>query len=68
MSDGTKKIITGKLEAFYEQGMTGHEWCVFEDGKSGYDALHAIKKGDILIMSAFGAGFSWGAVYLKWAY
>ena len=26
------------------------------------------KKGDVLIMSAFGAGFSWGAVYLKWAY
>jgi 3-oxoacyl-[acyl-carrier-protein] synthase III len=26
------------------------------------------RKGDILIMSAFGAGFSWGAVYLKWAY
>lgn len=26
------------------------------------------KKGDVLILSAFGAGFSWGAVYLKWAY
>lgn len=26
------------------------------------------KKGDVMIMSAFGAGFSWGSVYLKWAY
>ena len=26
------------------------------------------KKGDVIIMSAFGAGFSWGSVYLKWAY
>jgi len=27
-----------------------------------------LKKGDVLIMSAFGAGFTWGSVYLKWAY
>jgi len=27
-----------------------------------------IKKGDNLIMSAFGAGFSWGSIFLKWAY
>ena len=27
-----------------------------------------LKKGDNLILSAFGAGFSWGAIYLKWAY
>lgn len=26
------------------------------------------KKGDNIILSAFGAGFTWGAVYLKWAY
>lgn len=25
------------------------------------------KKGDNLILSAFGAGFSWGAIWLKWA-
>ncbi len=25
------------------------------------------KKGDNLILSAFGAGFSWGSIYLKWA-
>lgn len=27
-----------------------------------------LKKGDTLILTAFGAGFTWGAVYLKWAY
>lgn len=27
-----------------------------------------LKKGDNLILSAFGAGFTWGAVYVKWAY
>lgn len=27
-----------------------------------------LRKGDVLILSAFGAGFSWGSVYLKWGY
>jgi 3-oxoacyl-[acyl-carrier-protein] synthase III len=27
-----------------------------------------LKKGDSLIISAFGGGFTWGALYLKWAY
>lgn len=27
-----------------------------------------LHKGDNLILSAFGGGFTWGAVYLKWAY
>ena len=27
-----------------------------------------LKKGDKLIFSAFGGGFTWGAIYLKWAY
>ncbi len=26
-----------------------------------------LKKGDNLILSTFGAGFTWGAIYLKWA-
>jgi len=26
------------------------------------------KKGDNIIISAFGGGFTWGAIYLKWAY
>ena len=27
-----------------------------------------LKRGDNLILSAFGGGFTWGSVYLKWAY
>jgi 3-oxoacyl-[acyl-carrier-protein] synthase-3 len=27
-----------------------------------------LKKGDKIIFAAFGGGFSWGAIYLKWAY
>lgn len=27
-----------------------------------------LKKGDNLILSSFGGGFTWGAVYLKWGY
>lgn len=27
-----------------------------------------LKKGDNIILAAFGAGFTWGSVYLKWAY
>lgn len=27
-----------------------------------------LKKGDNVVLAAFGGGFTWGAVYLKWAY
>ena len=27
-----------------------------------------LKKGDNIILSAFGGGFTWGAIWLKWAY
>ncbi|MDO5017145.1 MAG: beta-ketoacyl-ACP synthase III [Porphyromonas sp.] len=27
-----------------------------------------LKKGDNLILTAFGAGFTWGSIYLKWGY
>ncbi len=26
------------------------------------------KKGDNIMLTAFGGGFTWGATYLKWAY
>ncbi len=32
------------------------------------DYEHQLKKGDNLIFAAFGGGFTWGAIYLKWAY
>ena len=33
-----------------------------------WDYEAQLKKGDNIILSAFGGGFTWGAVYLKWAY
>lgn len=33
-----------------------------------HDWESQLKKGDNIILSAFGGGFTWGAVYLKWAY
>ncbi len=33
-----------------------------------WDYEKQLKKGDTLILSAFGGGFTWGAVYVKWAY
>ena len=32
------------------------------------DFEHLFKKGDTIILAAFGGGFSWGSIYLKWAY
>jgi len=29
---------------------------------------HKLKKGDKIVMTAFGAGFTWGAMYLIWAF
>ena len=33
-----------------------------------WDFEQRFKKGDTLIFAAFGAGFTWGAIYYKWAY
>jgi 3-oxoacyl-[acyl-carrier-protein] synthase-3 len=55
-----------------EQVMINIEWygnttsatiplCIWEWEKQ-------LKKGDNLILAAFGGGFTWGAIYLKWAY
>ena len=33
-----------------------------------WDYEKRLKKGDNLIIAAFGGGFTWGAVYVKWAY
>ena len=33
-----------------------------------YDYESQLRKGDNIILVAFGAGFTWGTIYLKWAY
>ncbi len=32
------------------------------------DYENKLKKGDNLVFAAFGGGFTWGSIYLKWAY
>ncbi len=32
------------------------------------DYEEQLKKGDTIIFAAFGGGFTWGSIYLKWAY
>ena len=33
-----------------------------------HDYEKQLKKGDNLVFAAFGGGFTWGSIYLKWAY
>jgi 3-oxoacyl-[acyl-carrier-protein] synthase-3 len=33
-----------------------------------FDYENQLKKGDNLVLAAFGGGFTWGAAYIKWAY
>jgi 3-oxoacyl-[acyl-carrier-protein] synthase-3 len=33
-----------------------------------FDYENKLKKGDNLILAAFGGGFTWGAIWVKWAY
>jgi len=33
-----------------------------------WDFEKQLKKGDHVILTSFGAGFTWGSIYLKWAY
>lgn len=33
-----------------------------------WDYEKKLKKGDNLILAAFGGGFTWGAIYVRWAY
>jgi 3-oxoacyl-[acyl-carrier-protein] synthase-3 len=33
-----------------------------------WDYESQLKKGDKLILAAFGGGFTWGSAYITWAY
>lgn len=33
-----------------------------------WDWESQLKKGDNIVLAAFGGGFTWGAIYIKWAY
>lgn len=33
-----------------------------------FDYESKLKKGDVVLLTAFGGGFTWGSLYLRWAY
>ena len=33
-----------------------------------WDYENDLKRNDNIILAAFGGGFTWGSIYLKWAY
>jgi 3-oxoacyl-[acyl-carrier-protein] synthase-3 len=33
-----------------------------------FDYENQLKKGDNIVFAAFGGGFTWGSMYVKWAY
>ena len=33
-----------------------------------YDYEKELKRGDKLILASFGGGYTWGSIYVKWAY
>ena len=33
-----------------------------------WDFEKTFKKGDNLVLATFGGGFTWGSIYLRWAY
>jgi len=33
-----------------------------------WDYKHEINKGDLIVLAAFGGGFTWGATLVKWEY
>ena len=56
-----------------------HEKCMINIDRTGnttaatipsclYDYEKELRRGDNLILSAFGGGYTWGAIYVKWAY
>jgi 3-oxoacyl-[acyl-carrier-protein] synthase-3 len=56
-----KEKILINIEKFGNTAGTSIPLVIWEFEKN-------FKKGDILIFSAFGAGFTWGSMYYKWGY
>ena len=57
--DPEKVIIN--IERYGNTSSASIPICLWENEKN-------FKKGDNIILTAFGAGFTWGAIWLKWGY
>jgi 3-oxoacyl-[acyl-carrier-protein] synthase III len=53
--------VTINIEKYGNTSAATVPLCIWEWEKK-------FKKGDNIILTAFGAGFTWGALYLKWGY
>ena len=53
--------VTINIERFGNTSAATIPLCIWEWEKK-------FKKGDNIILTAFGAGFTWGSMYLKWGY
>lgn len=60
MGVGTEKVMIN-IQKYGNTTAATIPLCLWEWEKQ-------LKKGDNIILAAFGAGFTWGSVYLKWAY
>jgi len=56
-----KEKVTINIQKFGNTTNATIPLCMWEWEKQ-------FKKGDNIVLAAFGGGFTWGAVYLKWAY
>ena len=57
----TEDKVCINIEKYGNTSSASIPLCIWEWEKK-------FKKGDNIILTAFGAGFTWGAVYLKWGY
>ena len=60
MGLGTEKVMIN-IERFGNTTAATIPLCLWEWEKQ-------LKKGDNIILAAFGGGFTWGAIWVKWAY
>ena len=60
MGLGSEKVMVN-IEKFGNTTAGTIPLCMWEWEKQ-------LKKGDNIVLAAFGGGFTWGGVYLKWAY
>lgn len=64
--------VAREMEAPMERVMVNIQYCGNTSSATIpillWERERDLKKGDNLILTSFGAGFTWGAIYLKWAY